>query len=80
MLQETGDSQGLTHSRPAECHGRQAIQARPDHPDGVVFPSRGLQVDMHQVVSASSRSVCNEVQQIASICVTSSRTPSFESG
>ena len=28
-FQETGIPQGPTHSRPAECGGRQAIQARP---------------------------------------------------
>ena len=37
-----GESQSPTHSRPAECGSRQAIQARPDHPYRVVSPSRGL--------------------------------------
>ena len=46
VLQETGDPQGPTHSRPAECGSRQTILARPDHPDRVVSPSRGLPVDM----------------------------------
>ena len=32
VLQETGNSQGQTHSRPAECSSRQAIQARPRPP------------------------------------------------
>ena len=54
---------------------------RPDHPDKVVFPFRGLLVDIHQVAPTSSGSVCNEVQQqIASICVTGSRPPSLGSG
>ena len=35
-------TQSLTHSRPAERGRRQAIQARPDHPNRVVSPSRGL--------------------------------------
>ena len=38
VLQETGDPQGPTQSRLAECGSRQAIQARPDHPDRVVLP------------------------------------------
>ena len=50
MFQKTGYSQSSTHSKPAECGSRQAIQARPDHPDRVVFPFRGLPVNMQQVV------------------------------
>ena len=42
MQQETGDSQSLTHSRLAECHSRQAVQARPDHQDRMVLPAKGL--------------------------------------
>ena len=42
VFQETGDSQGPTHSRPAECGSREAIQARPDDSDTVVCPYRGL--------------------------------------
>ena len=38
-----------THSRPAECGSRQAIQARPDHPNRVVSSSRGLPLNMQQV-------------------------------
>ena len=30
--QKSSNSQSPTHSRPAECGSRQAIQARPDHP------------------------------------------------
>ena len=51
VIQETGDSQCPTHSRPAEC------DSRPDHPDRVVSPSRGLPVDMHHLSPASSRPV-----------------------
>ena len=32
-----------------------AIQARPDHPDRVVSPSRGLPINMQQVALASNR-------------------------
>ena len=38
VLQQTGDSQSPTHSRPAECSSRQAIQARPDHPEWSLLP------------------------------------------
>ena len=31
--QKSSNSQSPTHSRPAECGRRQAIQARPDHPN-----------------------------------------------
>ena len=74
-LQETGDPQGPTHSRSAEYGSRQTIQARPDHPDRVVSPSRGLPVDMPQMAPDSNRPVCIEVQQVTSVCVTSSRLP-----
>ena len=47
MYQEANNSLSLTHSRPAEYDGRQAIQARPDHPNRVVSPSRGLPSNMH---------------------------------
>ena len=41
-----------THSRPAECGSGQAIQARPDHPNRVVSPSRGLPLNLQQVAPA----------------------------
>ena len=49
MCQETSNSQSPTHSRLAECGSRQAIQARPDHQNRVVSPSRGLPINMQQV-------------------------------
>ena len=42
VFQEASNPQSLTHPKPAECASRQAIQARPDHPDRVVPPSRGF--------------------------------------
>ena len=60
---------------------RQAILSRPDHPDKVVPPSRGLPLDMFLVAPTSSRPVCNQVkQQLALICVTGTRSPSLGSG
>ena len=41
-----------THSRPAERGSGQAIQARPDHPNRVVSPSRGLPLNLQQVAPA----------------------------
>ena len=41
-----------THYRPAERGSGQAIQARPDHPNRVVSPSRGLPLNMQQVAPA----------------------------
>ena len=38
VYKERSDSQSLTHSRPAECGSRQAIQARPDHPQWSLLP------------------------------------------
>ena len=77
VLQETDDPQHPIHSRPAECGSRQTIQGRPDHPNTMVSPSRGLQVDMHQVAPTLKRPVCSDIQpQITSACVTSSTLPS----
>ena len=81
VYQEISDSQSLTHSRPAEHGSRQAIQARPDHPDRVVPPSRGIPNDIQQVAHTSNRSICHEVQQqVTSVCVTGTRTPVLSSG
>ena len=80
VLQESGDPQSLTHSRPAESGSRQAIQTWLDNSNRVVSPSRGLPVDMHPVASTSNRPFCNEAkQQAALVCVTSSRLPSLGS-
>ena len=49
VYQKTSDSQSPTYSRPAECGSRQAIQARPDHPDRVVSSSRGFPNNMQQI-------------------------------
>ena len=54
VFQKTSDSQSPTHSRPAESGSRQAIQARPDHPDRAVSPSRSLPGSMQQVAHAQN--------------------------
>ena len=80
VFQETGYSQSL-NSRLAECGCRRASQVRPDYPDKVVSPSRGipvvncqLAVDMQQVALTS-----DEIQQTGSVCVTSTRSPGLGS-
>ena len=66
--------------RLAECGRRQAIQARPDHPNRVVSPSGALPSHMQQVAPASTRSICHEVQQqVALVCVTGTGSPGYSS-
>ena len=80
LFQKASNSQSQTHSRLAECGRRKAIQARPDHPNRVISPSRGLPSDMQQVALASNRPICHEVQQVASFCITRTRSPNNSSG
>ena len=76
--QKSSNSQSPTHSRPAECGSRQAIQARSDHPNRVVSPSGGLPSTMQQVAPASTRPICHVVQQqVAFVCVTGTRSPAL---
>ena len=79
--QKSSNSQSSTHSRPAESGSRQAIQARPDHPNRVVSPSGGLPSNMQQVAPASNRPICHKVQQqVALVCVAGTRFPGHSSG
>ena len=71
VYQESSVHQSPTHSRPTECGSRQDIQVRPDHPDRVVSPSSGLSSNMQQVASASNRPFCHQIQQVASVRVSS---------
>ena len=72
VYQTSSDSKSPTYPRAAECGSRQAIQAGPDHSDGMVPPSRGFPSYMQQVAPTSDRSICHEVQQqVTSVCVTS---------
>ena len=70
VYQASSNSKSLTHSRPAECGSRQAIQTGPDHSNGVVPPTRGFPSNMQQVAPASNRPICHEVQQqVTSVCL-----------
>ena len=80
VCQEIGDSQSLTHSRPADSDSRQTIQARLDHPNRVIYPSRDLPGSMQQATLTSNRSICHEVQQVASFCVTGTGPHGLGSG
>ena len=81
VYQAISNSQSPTHSRPAERGSRQAIQTRPDHPNRVVSPSRGLLSNMQQVAPASNKPFGHEVQQqVTSVCVTGTRSPGHSSG
>ena len=80
VRQKSSNSKSPTHSRLAECGRRQAIQARPDHPNRVVSPSGGLPSNMQQVAPTSNRPICHEVQQqVALVCVTGTGSPGYSS-
>ena len=57
--QKLSDPQSPTHSRPAECGSRQAIRARPDHPNSDLSFRRSSKEYMQQVASASNRPICH---------------------
>ena len=79
--QETGNSQGTSHPRPAEHDSRQAIQTWPDHSNRVVPSARSVSSYMLLVAPAPSGLVCHQVQQqTPTVCVTSSRPPGLGSG
>ena len=56
-------TQSLTHSRPAKCDSRQAIQTRPDHPDRMVSPPGGFPGNMSKVAPSSGGPFCNQVKK-----------------
>ena len=62
VYQKSSNSQSPTHSRLTECGSKQAIQARPYHPNRAVSPSRGFPDNMQQVALAKNRPFCHEVQ------------------
>ena len=53
VYQTSSNSKSPTYPRAAECGSRQAIQAGPDHSDGMVPPSRGFPSYMQQVAPTS---------------------------
>ena len=79
--QETGNSQGMSHPRPAERDSRQAIQIWPDHSNGMVPSPRGFPSYRLPVAPATSGPVCHQIQQqTTTVCVTGSGSPGMGSG
>ena len=79
--QEASNSQGTSHPQPAERDSRQAIQARPDHPDGMVPSPRSVQSYMLPVAPATGGPLCHQIQQqTTTVCITSSGPPGMGSG
>ena len=79
--QETGNSQGTSHPRPAERDSRQAIQTGPDHSNRVVPSPRSVSSCMLPVAPATSGPLCHQIQQqTTTVCVTGSRSPGMGSG
>ena len=77
----TSNCKSPTHPRPTKCGSRQTILAGSDHPDGMVPPSRGFSGTMPKMAPTSDRPLHHEVQpQIASVCVSSTRSPGCSSG
>ena len=81
MYQETSNSQSLTHSRPAECGSRQTIQARPDHSNRVVSPSRSFQAICSRWHRPQIDLFATRFNNKLSFnCLTGSGSPSYSSG
>ena len=79
--QETGNSQGTSHPRPAERDSKQVIQTWPDHSNRMVPSPRGFSSYMLPVALASSGLVCHQIQQqTPTVCVTGPRPPGLGSG
>ena len=65
------NSEGSTHSGSVECDSRQIVQTQPADPDRVVPLSAHVQSHVFEMGLATSRPVCNPVQQQTSqVCVT----------
>ena len=80
-LDQTSDSEDPTHSRPLKCSGRQIVQIGTDHPNRMVPPFKlPFSSPVQQVASASNRSLCYEIQQVAPVCITSSGPHGHYSG
>ena len=81
VYQAASNPRGTSHPRPAERDCRQAIQAWPDHSNGVVTSSRGIQSHMEPVAPASSGPVCHQIQQqTTTVCLTGPRPTGLGNG
>ena len=81
VYQAASNPQGTSHPRPTERDSRQAIQAWPDHSNGMVTSPRGVQSYMQPVAPSSSGPVCHQIQQQTStVCLTGPRPPGLGGG
>ena len=79
--QESGNTKSQTYSGSPECGGRQIVQTGPNNSDGVVPPPRDFQGNLPKMASATTGSVCHQVQQqTGSICEPSARSTGVGSG
>ena len=78
---ETGCSEGQAHPWSSECDCRQVVSTRPNHSDGVVPSSGGLQPPGSDLAPSTGGHVCNEVQlQTSPIRVSSTGPQCLGSG
>ena len=77
----TSDPKSPTYPWPTKCDSRQAIQAKPDHPNRMVPPSGHFPRLVQKMAPASDRPICHEVQQqVTSVCVSSAGHSGSSSG
>ena len=77
----TSDLKSPTYPWPTKCDSRQAIQAKPDHPNRMVPPSGHFPRLVQKMAPASDRPICHEVQQqVTSVCVSSAGHSGSSSG
>ena len=77
----TSDPKSSTYPWPIKCNSRQAIQAKPDHPNRMVPPSGHFPRLVQKMAPASDRPICHEVQQqVTSVCVSSAGHSGSSSG
>ena len=80
VRQETGNSRGPRYSRQAKCGSRQAIQARPDHSNRMSLLPEVYQMICDRWHPPQVDLFATKVQQVTSVCFTSSRLHSLGSG
>ena len=81
VYQTAGNSQGMSHPRPAGRDSRQAMQTCPDHSNRVVTSSKSVPSYMLPVAPAAGGPVWHQIQQqTATVCVTGPRPPGMGSG
>ena len=77
----SSDPKSPTYPWPFKCNSRQAIQAKPDHPNRMVPPSGHFPRLVQKMAPAPDRPVCHEVQQqVTSVCLPSAGHSGSSSG